>query len=321
MSAAATVAIHLTFLRAIIIGFIQGVTELFPISSLGHSVLLPALFGWNDLVKSQSASESAYLAFLVGLHVATALALLGFFWRDWVQIISGGFRSVGRFVRRDGPYVRTTDERMFWLLVLVTIPVGVIGLSFEHRLRTVFAKPTAAAIFLLINGLVLLGGERLRRRSDVSALATAGTSTGPDGTPPAAAEPSRRLETLSYREGFIIGLFQSTALLAGISRSGVTMVGGLVRGLNHEDAARFSFLAATPAILGAGVIKIPDLTGSLGNGIRGQVLAGSLAAAIGALISVRFLMKYVQTRTLTPCGIYCVVVGTVCAIGFGTGIF
>ena len=320
VSAAATVAIHLTFLRAIIIGFIQGVTELFPISSLGHSVLLPALFGWHDLVKSQSASESAYLAFLVGLHVATALALLGFFWHDWVEIITGGVRSIVRFVRRDAPYVRTSAERMCWLLVMVTIPVGVIGISFEHHLRTLFAKPTAAAIFLLINGLVLLGGERLRRRSDVPAVAG---SVGPDGAgpQPRAAEPARRLDSLNYREGFIIGLFQSTALLAGISRSGVTMVGGLLRGLDHEDAARFSFLAATPAILGAGLLKVPDLTGHLGDGIRGQVLAGSLAAAVGALISVRFLMKYFETRTLTPFGIYCVVVGTVCAIGFGTGIF
>jgi undecaprenyl-diphosphatase len=320
MSAAATVAIHLTFLRAIIIGFIQGVTELFPISSLGHSVLLPALFGWHDLVQSQAASESAYLAFLVGLHVATALALLGFFWRDWVQIITGGLRSIGRFVRREAPYVRTAEERMCWLLVLVTIPVGLIGIKFEHRLRTLFAKPTAAAIFLFINGLVLLGGERLRRRSDVVALAGSGAAGGGEDPPPGP-EPGRSLDTLKYREGFIIGLFQSTALLAGISRSGVTMVGGLVRGLNHEDAARFSFLAATPAILGAGLIKLPDLTGNLGNGIRGQVLAGSLAAAVGALISVRFLLKYFETRTLTPFGIYCIVVGAVCAIGFGTGIF
>jgi undecaprenyl-diphosphatase len=320
VSAAATVAIHLTFLRAIVIGFVQGVTELFPISSLGHSVLLPALFGWNDLVKSNSASESAYLAFLVGLHVATALALLGFFWRDWVQIITGGVRSIVRFVRRDAPYARTPSERMFWLLVLVTIPVGIVGLAFEHKLRTVFAKPTAAAIFLFINGLVLLGGERLRRRSDARALARSGPAGGEEERPPGS-EPGRSLDTLNYREGFIIGLFQSTALLAGISRSGVTMVGGLVRGLNHEDAARFSFLAATPVILGAGLIKLPDLTGNLGNGIRGQVLAGSLAAALGALVSVRFLMKYFETRTLTPFGIYCVVVGTVCAIGFGTGIF
>ncbi|HEY2429516.1 MAG TPA: undecaprenyl-diphosphate phosphatase, partial [Acidimicrobiales bacterium] len=197
-------------------------------------------------------------------------------------------------------------------------PVGILGLVFEHRLRTVFAKPTAAAVFLFVNGLILFAGERLRRRDEVKALAGVGASpaapAGPDG-------PSRRLETLNFREGFIIGVFQSLALLAGISRSGVTMVGGLVRGLNHEDAARFSFLAATPVILAAGAYKAHDLVGSNGNGIRGQVLAGSVAAAVAAYIAVRFLMRYFETRTLTPFALYCVVVGAVCAIGFGTGAF
>ncbi|HVM65021.1 MAG TPA: undecaprenyl-diphosphate phosphatase [Acidimicrobiales bacterium] len=320
---AATAPVHLTFFRAIVIGVVQGVTELFPISSLGHSVLLPALFGWNDLVKGQSASESGYLAFVVGLHVATSIALVVFFWRDWVRIISGGLRSIGRVLHRDAPYVRTSDERLCWLLAIVTIPVGVIGLALEHKLRTVFAKPTAAAVFLFINGLVLLGGERLRRRDQARARAAAGVGDGDRGAaaPPGGDVPARRLETLNYREGFIIGLFQSTALLAGLSRSGVTMVGGLVRGLNHEDAARFSFLAATPVILLAGVYKLPDLTGSLGNGIRGQVLAGSLAAAISGYISVRWLMRYFETRTLTPFAVYCLIMGGVCAIGFGTGAF
>jgi undecaprenyl-diphosphatase len=318
---AATAPIHLTLFRAIVIGVVQGVTELFPISSLGHSVLLPALFGWNDLVKGQSASESGYLAFLVGLHVATSIALVTFFWRDWVGIVSGGLRSIGRVLHRDAPYVRSSDERLCWLLVIVTIPVGIIGLALEHKLRTVFAKPTAAAVFLFINGLVLLGGERLRRRDQARALATAGAGDG-GGAPPVGGDvPARRLESLNYREGFIIGLFQSTALLAGISRSGVTMVGGLVRGLDHEDAARFSFLAATPVILLAGIYKIPDLTGANGSGIRGQVLAGSVAAAVSGYISVRWLMRYFQTRTLTPFAVYCLVVGGVCAIGFGTGAF
>jgi undecaprenyl-diphosphatase len=316
--AAHAYVIHLTFLRAIVIGLFQGVTELFPVSSLGHSVLLPAVLGWNDLVKGQSASESSYLAFLVGLHVATALALLGYFWRDWVRIIGGGLTSIVRFVRRDAPFVRTSDERLCWLLVIVTIPVGILGLALEHSLRTVFAKPTAAAVFLFVNGLILLAGEQLRRRSSVQELARVGgaPSDTPDGD-----GPSRKLETLAYPEAFVIGAFQSLALLAGISRAGVTMVGGLVRGLNHEDAARFSFLAATPVILAAGAYKLPDLTGSLGNGIRGQVLAGSVAAFIAALIAVRFLMRYFETRTLTPFAVYCLVAGGVCAIGFGTGLF
>ena len=322
MLADTVVVIHLTFLRSIVIGAFQGVTELFPVSSLGHSVLLPALFGWHDLVRGQSASESGFLAYLVGLHVATACALLAFFWRDWVAIIASGFRSIGRFIRRDAPFVRTPQERLTWLLVVVTIPVGVFGVALEHTLRTVFAKPTAAAVFLMVNGLILAAGETLRRRDRApSAVPTSSTS------PPAALgrNPvpgrSRQLETLEYREGFVIGAFQSLALLAGISRSGVTIVGGLVRGLDHEDAAKFSFLAATPAIFAAGVYKLPDLTGHLGNGIRGQVVAGSVAAAIAAFVAVKFLMRYFESRTLTPFAWYCLAMGAICTIGFGTGAF
>jgi len=309
---AATAPIHLTFARAILIGLLQGVTELFPISSLGHSVLVPAVLGWHDLVKSQSASESGFLAFLVGIHVATALALVFFFRNDWVRIIRGGFSTI---VKRR---VETSDERLFWLLVIVTIPVGVLGLLFEHALRGIFAKPGAAAFFLFVNGLILLGGERLRRASQVRQLATAPSAGGRE--PPVMSQVdglSRRLDTLQYREGLIIGLFQSLSLLAGISRSGVTIVGGLARGLDHEDAARFSFLAATPVILAAGVYKLPDLTGPLGNGIRGQILAGSVAAALAAYASVRFLVKYFKTRTLTPFAIYSLIVGGVLAIRFG----
>jgi len=321
--AAAPVHIHLTFFRAVVIGLFQGVTELFPISSLGHSVLLPALFGWHDLVKGQSSSESGYLAFLVGLHVATALALVVFFLKDWIRIVTAGLRSLLRMVKRDAPFVRSSDERLFWLLVIATIPVGVLGLALEHSLRTVFAKPTAAAAFLIVNGVIMLGGERLRRQSSVKALAATPAPVPDDQPAPVSVVdgPSRRLDSLAYREGLLIGLFQSLALLAGISRSGVTMVGGLARGLDHEDAARFSFLAATPVILAAGVYKVPDLTGPLGNGIRGQVLAGSAVAAVAAFLSVRFLVKWFETRTLTPFAIYSLLFGTVCVIGFGTGAF
>jgi undecaprenyl-diphosphatase len=308
--------IHLTFFRAIVIGLFQGVTELFPVSSLGHSVLLPALFGWHDLVKAQSASESGYLAFLVGLHCATALALLLFFWRDWAGIVAGGLRTIGRVARRDGPYVRTSQERLCWLLVVVTVPVGLLGVLLEHSLRTVFAKPTAAAAFLVVNGVILLAGERLRRQDLArrAARQAGATVDSPlDG-------PSRKLETLEYREGFVIGLFQSLALLAGISRSGVTMVGGLVRGLDHEDAAKLSFLAATPVIFAAGFYKLPDLTGHLGDGIRGQVLAGSVAAGLAAWVAVKFLMRYFETRTLTPFAVYRLGVGAAGVALFGAGV-
>jgi undecaprenyl-diphosphatase len=284
----------LSFFQALVIGLLQGVTELFPISSLGHSVLIPSLFGWHDLVKGQSASESFYLAFIVGLHCASALALLWFFREDWARITKGFLRTLGK--RR----VEDRDERLAWLIIIATIPTGILGLVFEHHLRMVFAKPLAAAIFLTINGLILLAGERVRRRSEVRALAVR-EGLEPDG--------SRRLDTLEFKEAGAVGLGQSMALLAGISRSGVTMVAGLVRGLDHEDAAKFAFLLATPIIFAAGLYKLPDLTGHLGDGIRGQVLAGSAAAGLASYFSVRFLTRYFKTKTLTPFGIYCLVVG------------
>jgi len=288
----------LTYFQAIVIGILQGITELFPISSLGHSVLIPELLGWDKLVTGQSADESFYLAFLVGLHVATAIALLIFFWREWVQVIKGFFRSIGK------RSIDTPAERMAWLLVVGTIPVGIVGLLFEHNLRTIFAKPTAAAIFLTINGLILLAGERLRRRADVRKLALTHEHHAEYGH-----ELGRDLDTLELKEGVMVGSSQILALFAGISRSGVTMVAGLLRGLDHEDAMRLSFMLATPVILAAGVYKLPDLLGSNGDHIRGQVLVGSLAAGIAAYFTVRFLERYFRTRTLTPFAIYCLVFG------------
>jgi len=280
------------------------VTELFPVSSLGHSVLVPAWLGWDNLVRGQSADESFYLAFLVGLHVATAFALLAYFRRDWVRIIGGFFRSIGHR-RIEGP-----DERMAWLLVVATMPVGIVGLAFEHTLRTVFAKPLAAACFLTANGVILLAGERFRRRAEVRELARANRGQA------VTEEEGRELDTLDFREAGVVGTAQTLALLAGISRSGVTMVAGLARGLNHEDAARFSFLLATPVILAAGVYKLPDLLGSNGAGIRGQILVGSLVAGMAAYVSVRFLVRYFTARTLTPFGLYCLVAGAICILRF-----
>jgi undecaprenyl-diphosphatase len=288
----------LSYLQAIVIGILQGITELFPVSSLGHSVLVPELLGWHSLVAGQSADESFYLAFLVGLHVATAIALLIFYWRDWVAVIRGFVASIGK--RR----IDTPDERMAWLLVLGTIPVGIVGLVFEHGLRTLFAKPTAAAIFLCINGLILFAGERLRRRAATRELVDEHAHHTD-----VAREESRDLDSLELREGAFIGSAQILALFAGISRSGVTMVAGLLRGLDHEDAARLSFMLATPVILAAGVYKLPDLLGPNGDGVRGQVLVGSLAAGIAAYISVRFLTQWFRTRTLTPFAVYSLAFG------------
>ncbi|HVV25305.1 MAG TPA: undecaprenyl-diphosphate phosphatase [Pseudonocardiaceae bacterium] len=281
----------LTFLEAIVVGAFQGVTELFPVSSLGHSVLIPALVGgeWaRDL--DVSAPESPYLAFIVGLHVATAAALLLFFWRDWVRIIGGLITSI-RYRR-----MRTPAERLAWLIVIATIPVGLSGLLLEHVFREVLGRPIPAASFLIVNGAVLYLGERLRRR--VEKLPVDDTE-----------DPDTRLSRMSIGRGTLIGSAQILALLAGISRSGVTMVAGLLRGLSHEDAARFSFLLATPVILAAGVLKIPDLFGPLGASIGGQVLAGSIASFVSAYLAVRFLTRYFHTRTLTPFAIYCAVFG------------
>jgi undecaprenyl-diphosphatase len=320
---------HITFFQAITIGVMQGVTELFPVSSLGHSVLVPALIGgsWKSLVTQQDQAHSPYLTFVVALHVATALALLLFFWRDWVRII-GGFVSSLRYRR-----LETVHERMAWLIIIATIPAGVIGLALEREFRKLFAKPEAAAIFLTANAVILFTGEYLRRRSvtQAAAVATAGaaqastseTAPLPDGQREVIADPEHDpandveiTRRFSFRDATIVGIFQSAALLAGISRSGITMVAGLIRGLNHEQAVRFGFLLATPVFFAAGVIKIPSLMGSAGDGIRGQALAGSAAAFIAAIVTIKFLVRYFQTRTLTPFAWYCGIFGAFCIVRF-----
>jgi undecaprenyl-diphosphatase len=293
----------ISYFQAIVIGLLQGVTELFPISSLGHSVLLPAWLGWDSITKGQS-TESPYLAFLVALHCFTALALLAYFRKDWARII----RGFGRTLR--SRKVESADERMAWLLIIGTIPTGIIGLVFEHKLRTIFAKPLAAGIFLTVNGCILLLGDLLRRRAAVRELVEAHAQVRSES------EVGRRLDTLDYKEAVAVGFAQAGALFAGISRSGITMVGGLLRGLDHEDAARFSFLLATPIILAAGVYKIPDLTGHLGDGIRGQALVGGVFAGAAAFVSVHFLVRFFQTRNLLPFAIYCLLAGGLSIIRF-----
>jgi undecaprenyl-diphosphatase len=297
----------MTFVQAIVLGLVQGVTELFPVSSLGHSVILPAFLGWTDVVAAQRATESYFLAFLVGLHVATALALAWFFRAEWRRIIWALLDSAWR------RSIDTPDARLAWLLVVATIPAGLLGVIFEHQLRVIFATPLLAGGLLFINGLVLFAGERLRRRTSRPPVRP--MRLGPPVRDPGLAG-RRELDTLEFREAGAIGVFQVFALLAGISRSGITMVAGLLRGLDHEDAARFSFLLATPIILAAGVYKLPDLLGPNGQGVQAQVLAGSVAAAIAAYFSVRFLSRYFETRTLTPFAIYCLLAGIVTVVRF-----
>ena len=325
---------HLTYLEAGVVGLVQGISEMFPVSSLGHNVLIPALIGgsWaKDL--NVAAPESPYLAFIVGLHVATAIALVIYFWRDWVRIVGGFFSSLRQ--RR----VQTADQRMAWLIILATIPVGLAGLAFEHAFRVIFGKPVLAAVFLAVNGVILIAGERYRTRASLAAdaaLREARARAAAPATPaqplhpvPAAApgglpadparyarddpdgavQADRRLAAMGYPQALVIGSAQMLALLAGISRDGVAMVAGMARGLSREDAARFAFLLATPVILAAGVLKVPDLAGPLGAGIRGQILFGSVLSGVGAYLSVRFLLRYLRTRTLTPFGVYCLIVG------------
>jgi undecaprenyl-diphosphatase len=279
----------ISYFQAAMLGLLQGVSELFPISSLGHSVILPNLFGWDI---HQNAPY--FLSFLVALHIATALVLLAFFWRDWVRIIKGLGRSL-----RDRE-VADPDAKLGWLLVVGTIPAGILGLTLEHELRKLFASPQYASIFLTLNGLMLFGAELLRRRAPV-------VEEDDD---------VRIARTLSWRQSVGVGAAQAIALIPGFSRSGAAMGGGLLVGLSHKDAARFAFLLATPIILAAGVLKLPDLAGSQGNGVRGPAVLGALCAGLSAYLAVRFLMRYFETRTLMPFAVYSVCLGAATAIYF-----
>jgi undecaprenyl-diphosphatase len=279
----------ITYFQGAMLGLLQGVSELFPVSSLGHSVILPKLVGWNI---HQNAPY--FLTFLVALHLATALVLLAFFWRDWVRILKGLGRSL-----RDRE-IRDPDAKLAWLLVVGTIPAGILGLTLQDSLRKFFASPEYASIFLACNGLLLYGAELLRRRAPVAAED----------------DDERIARTVGWPQSFAVGAAQAVALIPGFSRSGASMGGGLLVGLSHKDAARFAFLLATPIILAAAVLKLPDLAGSQGNGVRGPALVGALCSALTAYLAVRFLMRYFETRTLTPFAIYCACAGTASAIYF-----
>jgi undecaprenyl-diphosphatase len=284
----------ISYFQAVVLGLLQGFSELFPISSLGHSVILPGLLGWDI-----HQNDKFFLAFLVATHLATALVLLGFFWHDWVRIVRGIFRSLQarEIAPSDG------DARLGWLLVVGTIPAGIIGLLLEHPLRHLFASATSASFFLMVNGFLLYGAEMLRRRAP-----------GPDESRP---DPDARIaRELTWREGLGVGVSQALALVPGISRSGATMGGGLLAGLSNEDAARFAFLLATPIIGAAAVLKLPVLFGSDGDGVRGQALVASLCAAVTAYLSVRFLMRYFHTNTLTPFAYYCAAAGAASFVYF-----
>jgi len=274
--------------QSIILGLLQGFAELFPISSLGHSVILPQLLGWNI-----HQNDAYFITFLVATHLATAIVLFVFFWDDWMRILAGMWRSLAeREIGPDNPH-----GRLGWLLVVGTVPAGLLGLLFQDSLRSVFASAQSAAFFLILNGVMLYGAERLRRRAPVH-----DTGEGSD---------VRVAQQTSWIGALGIGAAQALALIPGFSRSGASMGGGLLIGLSNEDAARFSFLLATPIIGAAALLKLPDLFGSQGNGVRGPALVASLCAAVTAYMSVRFLVRYFETNRLTPFAIYCVAAGVV----------
>lgn len=305
----------LNYFQGVTLGLIQGVTELFPVSSLGHSVLVPAWIGgeWQRLVTEQSQSssgQSPFLAFIVATHCATALALIVFYWRAWVRIVGGIITSIRE------RSITTPTQRLGWLIIIATIPVGILGLALEHTFRTLFAKPEAAAAFLTVNGLILLGAEQLIRRRRAAEPADAAGYRGESGSERVATGESLVVTKVSWRDAIVVGLAQSTALLAGISRSGVTMVAGLVRGLDHETAANFAFLLATPVILAAGVLKLPDLAHPDAAAIRGPTIAGAAVAAVASYLAVRFLTRYFEGRSLRPFGIYCLAFGVASLINF-----
>jgi undecaprenyl-diphosphatase len=271
----------LTTFHAIIIGLSQGLTELFPISSLGHSIILPHLFGW------EVGTPDDYLSFLVLTHLATALVLFGYFWCDWVKIFHGFADSLRTRA------MKTDEAKLAWLLIVATIPAGLLGLLLQKKLTALFTSPLIASIFLILNGVVLLVAERLRRR------AKARLTSDHDAV---------IARTVSYRQAALIGTAQTIALLPGFSRSGAAISGGLGIGLNEENAARFAFLMATPIIGAAALLKLPHVLRAPG---RTTMLIGALAAAIAAYLSVRFLVKYFETKSLRPFAIYCILAGLI----------
>src|SRR5436190_12247012 len=281
----------ISYAQAIVLGLLQGFSELFPISSLGHAVILPQLLGWDI-----HQNDKYFITFLVATHLATAIVLLLFFWRDWVRIV----RGIGRSLRDREIGESDADAKLGWLLVVGTIPAGIIGLALEHKLRAIFASPTSASIFLALNGVLLFGAELLRRRAPQTA----------------ADDDTRIARTVGWRDATLVGAAQALALIPGLSRSGATMGGGLLVGLSNKDAARFAFLLATPIIGAAAILKLPDLAGSQGDGIRGQALVAALCSALTAYLAVRFLMRFFETNTLIPFAVYCVLAGTACTLYF-----
>lgn len=280
----------LTPFQAIILGLVQGVTELFPISSLGHSVVLPRLLGWHI-----NQNASFFLTFLIATHTATALVLFFFFFKDWKRIIIGIFRSLKEREIKESD----ADAKLGWLLVVATIPAGILGLLFQDALQSLFANPQLVAGILFFNGLLLFGAEFLRKKRKEQTLAHS----------------NERIAKLNWFQAVKIGLLQCIALIPGFSRTGATLTGSLLSGLSHEDSARFAFLLATPIIGAASLLKLPELAHANGPILVSAIL-GAVTAGIAAFFSVKYLTKYFETKTLKPFAVYCCIVGVLLSLFF-----
>jgi undecaprenyl-diphosphatase len=275
----------LSFHQALVLGLLQGVSELFPISSLGHSIILPALLGWSIDQKAD-----AFLCFLVATHFATAAVLFFFYWDDWLRIIRATIRSIWR--RSIGG---SADAKLGWLLVLGTVPAGLTGLLFQKQIQELFASPAYVSAFLFSNGLLLYLAEFLRAQAQRAVRQN-------DADQRIAAE-------LSWSQSIKVGAMQVLALLPGFSRTGSTLAGGLLVGMTHEDALRFSFFLATPIIGAAAALKLPRLFLSRSGASIETALIGAICAAIASYVSVKFLTRYFKTRTLAPFSVYCLLAG------------
>ncbi|GAC1419902.1 MAG: undecaprenyl-diphosphate phosphatase [Candidatus Velthaea sp.] len=281
----------MTFVQAMFLAILQGVSELFPISSLGHTILIPALLRWPV-----DRSNESFLAFVVVLHLGTALALVVFYWQEWRAIVGAIVKSVIR-----GRFSADRDEKIGWLLIAGTIPVGLLGVFFQSTVRSFFGSPIIAASFLIANAFVMFFGEWLRRRQ---------LSDAQRG--------NRPIESLSYGDGVKVGISQGLALLPGISRSGSSIVAGLLVDLDHEDAAKYSFLLATPVILAASVLEIPKLFEPGAHVVAIEAVIGGVLAGITAYASVAFLTRYFKHNDLRPFGWYCLIAGAGAILFFVT---
>ena len=282
---------NLTILQAVVLSLLQGVTELFPISSLGHTVILPGLLGWGNLETSTGCGgENCFLPFITSLHLGTSIALLIYFWRDWFQVGRTLVVSI-----RDGEVRKGTNEWVSWLIIIGSIPAGLLGVFLETPLKKVFASPLLAATFLIVNGSILFAGEQLRRRSEAKLAYL---------SPKEREVYFRPLTALSWKQALIVGVAQSVALIPGFSRSGSTIVAGLGVRLTHEDAARFSFLLGTPIIFAAGAVEVPLLFGQPPHTLL-LIFIGMVLSGVAAYISTKFLMKYFERGRLDPFAYYC----------------